>query len=121
MIPPPVRSNTILYCDRWSETVVFYRDTLGFPVTFEADWFVEFELHSGAHLSVADASRTTVAAGDGSGLTLSWQVDDAEAVRAGLIARGVDASSIRARWGSDSFMCFDPSGNRIEYWSSRPA
>ena len=66
---PPfvIGSNTILYCEQWPAVVDFYRTSLGLRVTMERDWFVEFELDPGAHVSIADASRASVAAGDGSG------------------------------------------------------
>lgn len=115
--PPVVMSNTIIYCKQWSDVVEFYRDGLGLRPTMERDWFVEFELHTGAHLSVADASRATVAAGDGSGLTLSWRVDDIEGARAGLAARSIEHSAVRTRWGADTFFVDDPAGNRIEFWA----
>ena len=54
------RSNTILYCSRWQETVAFYRDILELPITMQTEWFVEFHLTSGATLSVADQSRATI-------------------------------------------------------------
>jgi catechol 2,3-dioxygenase-like lactoylglutathione lyase family enzyme len=38
------RTNTILYCKRWKETVAFYQQHLGLPITFSTDWFVEFRL-----------------------------------------------------------------------------
>jgi predicted enzyme related to lactoylglutathione lyase len=111
------RSNTILYCDRWADVVAFYRTDLGLRVTAEREWFIEFALHPGSHLSVADASRTSIAPGDGSGLTLSWQIDDIDVVRARLVARGIAATPIEPRWGSSSFYVVDPAGNRIECWS----
>lgn len=114
----PSGSNTILYCDRWSEVVDFYRTELGLRATMERDWFVEFELHTGAHVSVADAGRATVAAGDGSGLTLSWRVDDVAAVHARLAANGVAVSPVGRRWSADVFFVFDPVGHRIEFWSA---
>ncbi len=113
-----IGSNTILYCDRWSDVVDFYRTRLALRITMERDWFVEFELHPGAHLSVADASRATIAAGDGSGLTLSWRVDDVRAARARMMANDVVASPVETRWGSDAFFVFDPAGHRIEFWSA---
>jgi len=116
--PFPLGSNTILYCDRWPDVVDFYRVKLGLRATMERDWFVEFELHAGAHLSVADASRATVAAGDGAGLTLSWRVDDVGAARARLMANGVEASPVETRWGADAFFVFDPAGHRVEFWST---
>lgn len=113
----PVASNTIIYCDEWAVVVDFYRSGLGLRATMERDWFIEFDLHPGAHLSVADASRATVAAGDGSGLTLSWRVDDVAAARARVVGRGIDASPIRRRWDADTCFVFDPAGNRIEFWA----
>lgn len=38
------RANTILYCQKWSEVVTFYRDSLKFFVSYQTDWFVEFQL-----------------------------------------------------------------------------
>lgn len=111
-------SNTILYSDRWSEVVDFYRRKLGLRISMERDWFVEFELHSGAHISVADASRASIARGDGAGLTLSWQVDDAAAVRERLVSSRIDATPLLQRWGSPGFFVTDPAGNRIEFWSA---
>jgi catechol 2,3-dioxygenase-like lactoylglutathione lyase family enzyme len=111
-------SNTILYSDRWSELVDFYRTGLGLRTTMERDWFIEFELHPGAHVSVADAHRASIASGDGAGVTLSWRVDDAAATRDRLVRNGIDASPIQNRWGSPGFFVFDPAGNRIEFWSA---
>lgn len=116
--PVPVGSNTILYCDPWAEVVDFYRTGLGLRSTMERDWFVEFELQPGAHVSVADARRATVAASDGSGLTLSWRVTDVAATRARLIANGVDVSPLETRWGAAACFAFDPAGHRIEFWSA---
>lgn len=110
-------SNTILYTDRWSELANFYRTGLGLRTSMERDWFVEFELHPGAHISVADAHRASIASGDGAGVTLSWRVEDATAIRNRLAANGIDASPIQNRWGSPGFFVFDPAGNRIEFWS----
>ena len=119
---PLIRSsNTIIYCHAWAEVVDFYRIGLGLRATMERDWFVEFEVHSGAHLSVADASRASVAAGNGSGLTLSWCVDDVDVARARLTTRGIEASAVDTRWGARSFFVFDPAGNRIEFWAEIPA
>ena len=111
------RSNTILYCSRWAETVDFYRRSLGMAVFFENDWFVEFAIQHGVFLSVADARRATVPAGRGAGITLSWQVSDIGATRAGLINRGIVVSPITTRWRVATVFLHDPEGNRIEVWS----
>ncbi|BAN04369.1 VOC family protein [Ilumatobacter coccineus] len=118
---PPIRSsNTILYCDAWLDVVAFYRDRLGLRTTMERDWFVEFELHPGARVSVADASRATVAAGTGQGVTLSVGVDDIAAARAWLHSTGIDVPAPTMRWGAHQFFIHDPAGNRIEFWSPLP-
>jgi catechol 2,3-dioxygenase-like lactoylglutathione lyase family enzyme len=116
------RSNTIVYTERWPETAGFYRDGLGLAVVSERDWFVEFALHDGSYLSVADAARSTIRPGDGAGLTLSWRVADLDETRASLADRGVVVGSIVSRWGAAAFDVVDPAGNRIEFWSqSAPA
>lgn len=109
-------SNTIIYCDDWSRVVAFYRDGLGLRTTTERDWFVEFEIHPGVHLSVADASRATVPSGDGSGLTLSWCVDHVDSVIEQLAVKRLEPSEVVTRWGSRCCYVFDPAGNRIEFW-----
>ncbi len=114
------RSNTILYTDRWAETVAFYRSTLGWPVEFENEWFVEFAIGPGSYVSVADARRATIDPGHGAGITLSLQVEDVQAVRAEVVRAGVDAPEIGQRWGADVLDIHDPSGNRLEFWA-RPS
>ncbi len=110
--------NTILYCHRWQETVSFYRDILAFPVTFENDWFVEFEVSAHARLSVANELRATVKSARGQGLTLTFQVDDADATWHNLMASGVSMGKIAVHpWGGRAFFMFDPEGNRLEVWS----
>ncbi len=111
------RTNTILYCARWPETVNFYRRTLGLRTSFENDWFVEFDLGRGAFVSIADAARASISAGGGAGLTLSWQVSDVRTIRDSLVERGVAASPVSARWGAETTFVCDPEGNRIELWS----
>ena len=111
------RTNTVLYCDRWDETVAFYQSVVGLSVAFHNDWFVEFELTSSSFLSIADASRATVDAVDGQGVTLTWHVPDLDHVHTRLEAGGVEVTGIRPRWGAKVFYCHDPEGHRIELWS----
>lgn len=111
------RSNTILYTDRWEATVGFYRDALGFEVVFENEWFVEFAVAAGAFVSVADASRSSIDPGTGAGLTLSFEVDDLQAVRDELAGSGVAAGQPTRRFGASTLDMCDPAGNRIEFWS----
>ena len=113
------RTNTVLYCERWPDTVAFYRSVLGLRVAFENDWFVEFQLASSSFLSIADSSRATIDAVEGHGITLTWQVPDLNEARALLEASAVDVSEIRRRWGANVCYCNDPEGHRIELWSDR--
>lgn len=113
-----IGTNTILYCTRWADTVAFYRDTIGLTTTFENDWFVEFELADGAHVSIADARRTSIQPGGGDGITLSWQVADVTASRDQLTERGVAVSPPMVRWGAATAFLHDPEGNRIEIWTA---
>ena len=115
---PIEAANTIVYCADFAEAVSFYRDGLGLRVTFASDWFVELELAPNTFLSVADASRTSIEAGDGRGITLSWRVVDLAATRAALLARGIDVGPVTDRFGSPTADLFDPVGNRIELWST---
>ena len=112
------RANTILYVRRWKESVAFYRDRLGLEVAFQNDWFVEFCLTPTAFLSVADQSRTTMASGNGKGITLSLQIDGLQAAHRDLTKDGLAPTAIRTQvMGADVFYLTDPEGNRIEFWS----
>lgn len=111
------RGNTILYCADWRAVVDFYRDDLRLPVTAEKEWFVEFVLHEGARLSIADASRATISGVDGQGITLSWKVTDVAATRSRLVGAGLHPTEVRTVWDATAFYLFDPEGHRIEVWS----
>ncbi len=111
------RTNTILYCEAFDQTVSFYQDILKLRVTTQKDWFVEFRLRDRVYLSVADAGRTTIPAGEGQGLTLSWQVEDVREARDRLVAMGIETSPVEWRYGAWGLFLHDPAGNRIELWS----
>ncbi len=110
------RTNTILYCHKWIEIVTFYRNTFEFPITYQTDWFVEFQLTLGAYLSIADESRTSIRSVSGQGITLSWQVANLQAMRAALLKQNIPVSTIRKKWGAFLFYLHDPEGHRIELW-----
>ncbi|GJM38558.1 MAG: hypothetical protein DHS20C19_19250 [Acidimicrobiales bacterium] len=112
-----VRTNTILYCAWWADTVAFYATTLGLTVTHRTDWFVEVALGNAAHLSLADADRTSIPAGHGAGITLSWQVPDLATAHRALRGLEIDVTEIARRWDTDYIEFHDPEGNRIELWS----
>lgn len=111
------RTNTILYCRRWAETVAFYHDRLQFEIAYQGDWLVEFRLSATAFLSVADQSRTSLSSAEGKGITLSFQTDHLAALHRHLSGIGVVATEIRRQvMGGDLFYIFDPEGTRIEFW-----
>ncbi len=114
----PRRSNTILYCHYWQETVHFYKQQIHLPVVFENDWFVEFELTASSFLSVANAARTSIQAVEGKGITLTWQVANLEQVHQHLAAQAIETTPIRDKWGARVFYCYDPEGHRIEFWAN---
>jgi catechol 2,3-dioxygenase-like lactoylglutathione lyase family enzyme len=111
------RSNTILYCDKWEESVSFFRDILDFGVSFSNDWFIEFELGDGSFLSIANARRATIPSSAGAGLTLSWRVVSLQETHRSLVEAGAEPAEIHTRWGASAFHIIDPEGHRIEFWS----
>jgi catechol 2,3-dioxygenase-like lactoylglutathione lyase family enzyme len=112
-----LRWNTILYCERWDETIPFYRDILELPVNHEGDWFVEFKLTSDSYLSIAQAKRATIRSAQGDGITLSFRVNDIVRIHDRFSDLGLKPSNIRIVWGARAFFLYDPEGHRIELWS----
>jgi catechol 2,3-dioxygenase-like lactoylglutathione lyase family enzyme len=112
------RSNTILYCRNWRDTVAFYQRLLALPVTYATDWFVEFQLTAEAHLSVADDSRATIKSSGGAGITITLQVENITAAWSYLECSGLSPGPIREHaWGAQVFYFYDPEGHRLEVWS----
>ncbi|GJM43139.1 MAG: hypothetical protein DHS20C20_34210 [Ardenticatenaceae bacterium] len=111
------RSNTILYCRNWKETVFFYKKHLCFPIAFENEWFVEFKLTDTSFLSIANSARATISAVQGQGVTLTWEVGQLETVKEHLEMQGVATTPITHKWGAFAFYCADPEGHRLEFWT----
>lgn len=117
-MPKIASSNTILYCNNWAACVHFYQQVLGFDVSFaKDDWFRELIVNDGARISVANVQHCTIPSGEGRGVTLSWQVEELEQLRAHLLAQGVKVSEITSTsWRAPWFYAWDPEGHRIEFW-----
>lgn len=115
------RTNIVLYCRHWQDTVDFYRQQLGFPVAFENDWFVEFQLTADAFLSIANSRRTSIRDVHGQGITLTWRVANLSATQAELHERGVETTTISRKWDALVFYCRDPEGHRLEFWQQLPS
>jgi len=114
----PKRTNTILYCRYWLETVAFYKDRLKLPVAFANEWFVEFQLTGSSFLSIANADRATIAAVQGQGMTLTLEVANVAAVKAELEKLGITTTPLKRRWNALAFYCSDPEGHRLEFWTA---
>lgn len=110
------RTNTILYCRKWAETLAFYRDLFQFEISHQSDWFIEFQIAPNAYLSIANENRATIKSANGQGITLAWQVDDIEGVHHFWSEQAVSITEIKKRWGAFVFYLHDPEGHRIELW-----
>ena len=111
------RTNTILYCRRWSETVHFYKVQLRLPVSFENDWFVEFQLTDTVFLSIANAARASIKDVQGQGVTLTWKVPNLGQTKQLLDDQGITTTAIRQKWNAQVLYFYDPEGHRIELWT----
>lgn len=112
-------TNTILYCQKWQETVDFYKTGIKLPVISSTDWFVEFKLNEMARLSVANQARTSIDSSGGKGITISMQVADIEQTRVELLEAGIATTPVKEVWGSKVLYTHDPEGNRLEFWVGR--
>jgi catechol 2,3-dioxygenase-like lactoylglutathione lyase family enzyme len=111
------RINTILYCRNWDTTVKFYRDVLKLMVNHKTEWLVEFQLVDNTYLSIANAANTSIQSSNGSGITLSFQVDNVDVAQRQFREIGIETGPIKPIWGARAFYIFDPEGHRIELWS----
>ena len=110
------RTNTILYCQKWQETVAFYRTIFIFPISYQNDWFVEFQLADHTYLSIAYERRASIHSASGEGITLSWQVSNLTEMHAALTKQGIAVSDVCKKWGASLFYLHDPEGHRVELW-----
>lgn len=109
--------NTIIYCDKWDETLNFYANTLGLTVGFSTSWFVEFIIGTDARLSIADQKRSRFSSAHGMGLTLSLEVTSIDDAHNHMIQKGLNPSPVTEHpWNARVFYIHDPEGNRIEFW-----
>lgn len=111
--------NTILYCRKWHETVAFYRERLGLPISMETDWLVEFQVSESGFISIADERRSRIRSAAGAGVTVTLRVENADAAHADLESAGLDLEPVRSHpWGARLFRFRDPEGHRLEVWSA---
>lgn len=109
--------NTIIYCKKWGKTVHFYRKHLRFSVNYSSDWFVEFEITPESRLSVADEKHSSIKSSGGSGITLTFEVEDIESTWNNLKRNKLKPTKIEIHpWNAKVFYIKDPEGHRIEVW-----
>ena len=110
-------SNIVLYCDRFADTLAFYRKALELEETHTTHWFVEFRIAGPSRLSLADRKHTKRKAAAGDGITLTFKVQDVEAARRELLEKGFSPDPIRRHpWGAKLFYLKDPEGHPLEFW-----
>lgn len=100
----------------WDEALKFYRDVIGFPVTFsdpDMGW-AQFQLGS-VYLGLERCDRNDVEAQGlvGRFVGVSIEVNDIETVYDSLVLKGVDFISRPAKqpWGGTLAHFKDPDGN----------
>lgn len=92
----------------------FYTEVLGLEVQREAPNFIQFE-----HFAIATDNPDATTP-----IELYWLVDDAEAARRDLAARGATCSAIEAKPFGKLFTVKDPEGGErfvVEFAASRPS
>ena len=112
-------TNIILYCEKWKETVRFYRDALALEITFSSKWFVEFSLNEKSRLSIADQARSSIKSTDQKGITITLQVRNIDKLWNDFNKKNLDPTPIKIHpWNAKVFYVFDPEGHRIEIWQT---
>jgi catechol 2,3-dioxygenase-like lactoylglutathione lyase family enzyme len=105
--------------DDMDKAVAFYRDHLGLPVKYQSDDWVELD---GGNVTIAlrrygsgPVGRPELAVGEGA--TLVFEVDDIEAARADLEAKGVKFISEIFEYGAVRLAAFeDLNGNVLQIY-----
>ncbi len=115
----PVKSlHTVLICEKWEDCVSFYKDVLGFPVLYERERFVEFQVTADARIGILKPLHPDAPKPGHDRVILSICVEDIEATHEELKARFPGLPAVRKHpWGPRVFEFRDPEGWRIEFWS----
>jgi hypothetical protein len=100
------------------DAVHFYKKQLRLPVSFENDWFVEFQLTETSFLSIANSARATISDVQGQGITITLEVMDLEIAKENMEMQYIATTPIQRKWGALAFYCTDPEGHRLEFWTT---
>ncbi len=110
-------TNVILYCQKWEETVRFYRDVLCLAPVFSLDWFIEFSLNEKSRLSIANQAKSSIKIPGQKGITITLQVANIDRIWDDFYRMKIDPTPIKIHpWNAKVFYIFDPEGHRIEIW-----
>lgn len=106
----------ILFTTTFAAMRDFYRDVLGLQIAEEEDGWADFDA---GPIRLAIHAGRGGGSGDAGAHKITFLAEDVEAVRAQLIARGVEMGEV-IRFGSTA-ICdgYDPGGNRFQI-SNRP-
>ena len=115
----PIRSfHTVLFCRKWDECVVFYRDVLGFCVIDQKKHFMEFQVTQESRISLLKPKRSFPPEHRDQTFILSFCVSDIEETHRRLAARLPGLAEVKSHpWRAMVFELQDPEGRRIEFWS----
>ncbi|TDG00842.1 VOC family protein [Paenibacillus piri] len=113
----------VILTERVAESSAFYTDYFGFEKVYEADWYVSLRLAGGNtpfELALLNAAHPTVPAAyrkPAQGLILNFEVDDANAEYARLIADNqlpLEQDIRDEEFGQRHFITRDPNGVLID-------
>lgn len=119
---------TVICANDVTTAAQFYIDNFAFETVFASDWYVSLRLPGDTpyELAVLDPNHPSMPAAyraTTSGILLSFEVDDADAVYASLVQeRGLTpVHDIRSEeWGQRHFIVADPNGVLIDVITSIP-
>ena len=122
---------TVLIVQDLEKCTVFYRDTLGLPVTFSDDVSIGFRLEGqdflllkvSAAAQMVGEQALSLDQGAGHRVLLCAGVEDVDTTYQALMAKGLAfiKPPVSQAWGRRTAYFADPEGNLWELWHSLPS
>ncbi|MDF2876147.1 MAG: Glyoxalase/Bleomycin resistance protein/Dioxygenase superfamily protein [Sporomusa sp.] len=117
------RVDTTISTDKLSESKEFYIKHFNFKLVYESDWYIEL-IAPGlpVGISFTKPQRDAGEFFNGSGIIISFEVDDVDAEYLRLKEAGVEICQdlVDKPWGERSFVANDPNGAHVYIYSSIP-
>jgi catechol 2,3-dioxygenase-like lactoylglutathione lyase family enzyme len=106
----------VLMTDRPTVLARFYAELLELETVFEADWFVQLSGQMGFVAAGHDSVPERFRGARPSGLLVTVEVDDVDAVHERAVAMGLPMElSLRSEeWGQRHFITADPDGTAVD-------